>query len=210
MRQQIQSPLSAPKRLSFTNQRQLTLLKEKKYSKRKVRRVISIKQYNHCVLKSHLPVLRRHAEQIKRVIREEQIKWKIELKALAIECNHIHLALKTPSRESFANFHRSVAGRIAKLVLGKLRTAAAERVGAKSNTTAVAKTNKSLSLNGISLTSLWKQRLWSRAVKYERDLANTARYIFQNPAKSGVLDLLQTDLILFDKRGILRQGPLLL
>ncbi|MEW6055653.1 MAG: hypothetical protein AB1540_03490, partial [Bdellovibrionota bacterium] len=57
---------------------QLTLLKEKKYAKRKVRREISVKQYNHCVLKAHFPVLRRHAEQIKQIIREEQIKWKIE------------------------------------------------------------------------------------------------------------------------------------
>ncbi|MEW6057598.1 MAG: hypothetical protein AB1540_13385, partial [Bdellovibrionota bacterium] len=173
-----------------------------------------------------------------------------------------------PSGESFANFHRSVAGRIAKSILGKLRekqalssrklkantstvtvtvstsstsstgvgagasvststgtasggginpttmpatlSRAGVGVGVRNWVDAGIKTGAGVSLNGLPLTALWKQRLWSRTVKYGRDLTNTVRYIFQNPVKSGVLDLLQTDRILFDEKGVLKKMPLLL
>lgn len=59
--------------------RQLNLLAGKKYNGRKMARAISVRHFNHVILKSRLPILRRHHAQIKNAISEAQRRFGIRL-----------------------------------------------------------------------------------------------------------------------------------
>jgi len=90
--------------------KQLTLLKERKYAKRKVARAISLRGANHVVLKASTPTLRRHHAKIKLEIKRAQERFSVKIRALAIMPDHIHLILKVSSRAQFANALRMLAG----------------------------------------------------------------------------------------------------
>jgi len=98
--------------------KQLTLIKERKYEKRKVARALSLRGANHVVLKASAPILRRHHSRIKSEIRKAQDRFSIRIRALAIMPDHIHLILKVSSRVQFANALRMLAGQIALKVKG--------------------------------------------------------------------------------------------
>jgi len=98
--------------------KQLTLLRERKYLKRKVARAISLRGGNHIVLKANAPILRKHHAKIKFEIRKVQERFGVRLRALAIMPDHIHLILKVSSRVQFANALRMLAGQIALKVKG--------------------------------------------------------------------------------------------
>ena len=92
---------------------QLTLLKEKKYNKRKVARAISLRGANHVVLKTHRHILRKNTPKVRTLIRETQDRFGIKICALSIMSNHIHLVFKVSSRKQFADALRFLAGAIA-------------------------------------------------------------------------------------------------
>jgi len=98
--------------------KQLTLIKERKYPKRKVARAISLRGANHVVLKASAPILRKHHAKIKFEIRKAQDRFSVRVRALAIMPDHIHLILKVSSRLQFANALRMLAGQIALGVKG--------------------------------------------------------------------------------------------
>ena len=101
--------------------KQLHLLQIKKYASRKCVRPISIREFNHVVFKARVPVLRKHRAVITRTLHDCQLRYGLRLKAIAIMENHIHLAVKVPSRKSFADFMRVFAGTVAlRVVRGKL------------------------------------------------------------------------------------------
>lgn len=134
--------------------KQMKLLHEKKYAYRKTARPISTRQWMHVVFKSHRPVLRMNHVLVRKVFQEMQIRFGVRLKSIAIMENHIHVLIRVPSRDSFANAMRFFAGALA-LKIG----------GGK----------------------LWSQRLWSRLVRFGKDLVNTDRYIDLNPDRAGIL-----------------------
>lgn len=103
--------------------RQLTLLKEKKFTKRKVARAISLRGANHVILKTNKHILRKHIPQIRKLIRGTQDRFQIKIRALSIMSNHIHLIIKAQSREQFADSLRFLAGMLAlKIAKSKLWT----------------------------------------------------------------------------------------
>ena len=99
--------------------KQLSLIPLKRYPKRKSTRAISLKAYNHVVLKARTPVLRRHNAMIKREIQRTQVRFGVRLRALSVMENHIHFLVQVPSREAFANFLRVLAGAIALKISGE-------------------------------------------------------------------------------------------
>ena len=100
--------------------KQLALLREKKYRKRKTARAIAIRRgTNHVILKSRQPLLRKHRRIVLRSIRETQDRFEIRLHALAVMENHIHLIIRASSREQFANSLRMLAGTIARRITKK-------------------------------------------------------------------------------------------
>ncbi|MBI2606014.1 MAG: transposase [Deltaproteobacteria bacterium] len=101
--------------------KQLTLLREKKYSGRKTVRPISTRHYNHVVLKARVPILRRHAPAVRGLVRETQDRFGIRLRALAVMPDHVHLIVQVGSRTQFQNALRFLAGMTAlKIAHGKL------------------------------------------------------------------------------------------
>lgn len=92
--------------------KQLSLLKEKKYSKRKVARAISLRGANHIVMKTNKHILRKHAPKLRTLIRETQDHFEIKIRALSIMSNHVHLVIKVSNRRQFANALRFLAGMI--------------------------------------------------------------------------------------------------
>jgi REP element-mobilizing transposase RayT len=100
---------------------QLSLLKEKKYASRKVARPISTKEFNHIVVKSSLPILRRQYRLIQLVLIEAQKRFGIELRAFAVMPDHVHLVVKVSSRKQFADALRFFTGQVAlKMGRGKI------------------------------------------------------------------------------------------
>lgn len=100
---------------------QKTLLTERKYESRKTARTISTRAYNHVVLKSQKPILRKNSALIKRTIADAQNRFGFRLKSFSIMPDHVHLLIQVRSRESFANSLRFLAGQIAlKIGKGKL------------------------------------------------------------------------------------------
>lgn len=96
--------------------RQLTLIREKKYTKQKVARSISLRGANHVVLKARAPMLRRSIPRIRTLIRETQDRFGVRIQALAIMPDHIHLVLKVTRRRQFADSLRFLAGMLAKTI----------------------------------------------------------------------------------------------
>ena len=106
--------------------RQLTLLKEKKYTKRKVARAISLRGANHVVLKTNRHLLRKNTLQVRSLIRETQDRFGIKIRALSLMSNHLHLVVKVSNRKQLADSLRFLAGMIAlKITTTKLWTARA-------------------------------------------------------------------------------------
>lgn len=102
------------------------LLFEKKYRARKSTRALSTRHALHVILKARTPILRKHHATIKTIIEDTQVRFGdkglgLKIKALAIQPDHIHLVLKTPSRQAFADSLRYLAGTIAlRIAKGKL------------------------------------------------------------------------------------------
>lgn len=94
------------------------LIPDKKYSRRKVARPISLRGANHVVLKSRHPILRRHMGLIHALIRETQARYGVKLRAFAIMEDHAHFVIKVGSRSQFANALRFLPSRIAMKVAG--------------------------------------------------------------------------------------------
>lgn len=102
---------------------QLRLFENKEFRYRKVARPISARGFHHVVLKTNQPVLRLYRDLILFILRRSQLKYGIELKALSIMSNHVHLCIRTPNRICFANFLRMFAGQVAfQIKRGKLWT----------------------------------------------------------------------------------------
>ena len=74
------------------------LFSDKKYSGRKIARKISIKEMNHVIFKSSVPILRVHRQLIDRVIHDAQQRFGFKIRAIAVMPDHIHLAMKVPVR----------------------------------------------------------------------------------------------------------------
>ena len=143
--------------------KQLTLLKEKKYSKRKVARAISLRGANHVVLKTDQFILRKNAASIRRLIRETQDRFGIKLRAVSIMSNHIHLVVKTNNRKQFGDSLRFLAGMIALKV---------------------------------AKTKLWHTRVWSRPLRYGKDMQAAEFYVWSNPLKARCFEMLDTSVLI--------------
>lgn len=103
--------------------KQLSLLREKKYAKRKVARAISLRGANHVVLKTNKHILRKNAPKLRALIRETQDRFGVKIRALSIMSNHVHLVIKVSNRKQFADGLRFLAGMIAlKIAKTKLWT----------------------------------------------------------------------------------------
>ncbi|MBI3557447.1 MAG: transposase [Deltaproteobacteria bacterium] len=96
----------------------LALIREKKYTARKIARPISLRGANHLVMKSKRPTLRRHQPVIRQIIRVTQDRFGVKIRALAVMSDHVHLVIKVGSRAQFANALRFLAGQIAQMVSG--------------------------------------------------------------------------------------------
>ena len=143
--------------------KQIKLSIEKKYKKRKVARSVSVREFNHVILKSRLPILRRNRKLIRELLKDTQERFGIKLKSLAIMEDHIHLVTAVSNRKAFADAFRFFAGMIAiKLKRGKI----------------------------------WRQRIWSRIVKYGRDLDTAVCYVARNSVKAGCYDSADSFVIL--------------
>ncbi len=99
---------------------QLSLLKLKKHSSRKVARPISLKEFNHVVLKARRPVLRRNHVLIKALMMEMQRRFGLKLRAIAVMEDHIHFVAKVESRKQWADALRFFCGQVA-LKIGRGR-----------------------------------------------------------------------------------------
>lgn len=105
----------------FSEMKQLTLIREKKYRARKTARLISLKCANHVVFKASKPVLRKNASLVRNIVRKAQDRFGFKLRALAVMEDHIHLVICVHSRVQFANAIRFLAGQLAlKIARGKL------------------------------------------------------------------------------------------
>ena len=98
--------------------KQLVLIREKKYAKRKIARPISLRAANHVVLKAKQPLLRRHNSRIRQIVRDTQGRFKIKIRALSVMPDHVHLIIKVSSRKQFADSLRYLTGQIALKISG--------------------------------------------------------------------------------------------
>lgn len=102
--------------------KQLHLIIRKKFKARKQARPIAVKRgENHVILKSRVPLLRKHRDIVYRSLRETQLRFGIRLRALAVMENHIHLIIRVSDRGQFANALRMLAGTIARRITKKGR-----------------------------------------------------------------------------------------
>lgn len=120
----------------------------------------------HIVLKSSQAVgrhsLLRHNFEIQELLDKQAARHNVEVFAAANGGNHLHLLIKTNSREELAAFLRSLAGRIAQLVMGKKRE----------------------SRKQAFCQSFWDARPFSRLVSWGRDFKNVCRYLGINASES--------------------------
>ena len=101
--------------------KQYKLFQTKSYAARKVRRPISLKEYNHLILKARLPILRRQHALVHSILMETQRRFGVRIRAFSLMPTHIHLVVKVESRTQWANALRFFAGQLAlKLGRGKL------------------------------------------------------------------------------------------
>ena len=143
--------------------KQLALIKENKYSKRKVARAISLRGANHVVLKTDKFILRKNAAAIRRLIRETQDRFGIKLRAVSIMSNHVHLVIKTGSRKQFGDSLRFLAGMIA---------------------------------FKVAKTKLWHKRVWSRPLRYGKDMQAAEHYVWSNPFKARCFEMIDTSFLI--------------
>ncbi len=98
-----------------------SILKTRKHALRKGPRPISLKEFNHIVLKARLPVLRRQHALIKALMMETQRRFALKLRAFAVMPDHVHLVVKVESRKQWADALRFFCGQVAlKMKRGKL------------------------------------------------------------------------------------------
>lgn len=152
------------------NGKQLKLIIGKKYSGRKATRPISIRGWNHVVMKSRYYVLRRNHVLVKRLVRKTQDRFGMRIRALSVMENHVHVLMRAPSREHFANAMRFLCGGIGRKLCLKLRI-------------------KPKGIRGDAGT-FFSQRIWSRIVKRERDLRTVELYIWRNPLQEGIFSMM--------------------
>ena len=101
--------------------RQIPLIHFKKYSGRKIIRPVSLREFNHIVVKSKLPVLRLNYRLIQSVLIETRRRFGIRLRAFAIMEDHVHLVVKVDSRKQWADSLRFFTGQVAlRLKRGKI------------------------------------------------------------------------------------------
>ncbi|MBI2605952.1 MAG: transposase [Deltaproteobacteria bacterium] len=146
--------------------RQLKLIIEKKDRGRKVTRPISIRGWNHVVMKSRYYVLRRNHALVRRLVRETQDRFGMRIRALSVMENHVHVMMRAPTREHFANAMRFLCGGLGRKLCLKLKI-------------------KPKRVKGDAGT-FFSQRIWSRIVKLGSDLATAEIYIWRNPFKAGI------------------------
>src|SRR3989338_1183354 len=101
--------------------------------KRKTRRPFDPKQALHVVLRSskargEFSMLRpRHCNHIRNLVDRLKTRWGVSVYRYANVGNHLHLLIRTRSRESWQGFIRELAGGIAMIVTGARKGAALTR-----------------------------------------------------------------------------------
>lgn len=148
-------------------------LKGKTYRARKVARPISIRGYNHIVVKARYPVLRLNHLLIKRILMETQDRFGIKLHAFSIMEDHCHLVVKVESRRQFSDALRFFTGMVALKLAKGMKSINGKMLG-----------------NKLIGGKLWAERAWSRVVQYGRDYAGAVRYVWNNPWRARIGSLL--------------------
>ena len=72
--------------------------------KRKGRRPIALKRPMHLTLRSSYSSLGHFRKGIIEIIKEEALKWGVNVYRLSVNSNHLHMALRTKSRWGFQSF----------------------------------------------------------------------------------------------------------
>lgn len=153
---------------------------EKKSHGRKTVRPISIRGFNHVVLKSRYYVLRRNHALVKQIIRETQLRFGMRIRALSIMENHIHVLMNAPTREAFGNAMRFLCGMIGRKLCLKMK----------------------LKPRGDGPT-FFSQRIWSRVIRGWLDQECAELYVWRNAIKAGIFTELDSCVI---RGGILEWG----
>ena len=141
--------------------------------RRKTRRPFDPKQALHVVLRSskargEFSMLRPlHCNHIRNLVDRLKTRWGVSVYRYANVGNHLHLLIRTRSRESWQGFIRELAGGIAMIVTGARKGAALTRA----KTTSVAESAK---------RAFWDHLVFTRIVRFGRDFNNVARYVATN------------------------------
>ena len=151
---------------------QLNLLKSKDFKLKhfggaylkgnpRFQRPVSVKRSMHLVMKSSMakgslsflnPI---RAKRIELTIKTQAKRVGVRIYRYANAGNHLHLVVKTPSRQAFRHFIRASAGLIARLTTGIQKGA---KLGKK----------------------FWDARPFTRIVEWGRDYLVVSRYVQQN------------------------------
>lgn len=113
MKKQLQFNFIKPTKLSHGG--------ELAQGKRKTERPLKMNRPIHLVLRAKRFGLKMKERKIREIIKKYGDKFEVKVYQIAVNSNHLHLALSTSERLNFQSFLRAISGVIAKLMgKGKL------------------------------------------------------------------------------------------
>jgi REP element-mobilizing transposase RayT len=125
----------------------------------KVKRPLSLKRSAHLVMRSLIAKgtysFLKHDQVIQNLVNKQAKSFGVKIYRFANGGNHLHMIILPRSRRAFNAFIRSIAGLIARLILG------AERGSAKD-------------------LRFWEKRPFTRIVEWGREFRSVCNYLHQN------------------------------
>jgi REP element-mobilizing transposase RayT len=141
--------------------------------KRKTLRPINTQQALHVTLKSSKARGARsmlhpnHCNSIEKFVRKTAEKWGVRIYRYANVGNHLHLLIKTRTREAWKRFAKEISGGIAQIVTRAQKGAALPRT-------------QDASIPESAKRGFWDGLIFTRIVSFGRDFNGVAEYLIKN------------------------------
>jgi REP element-mobilizing transposase RayT len=173
--------------------------------KRKTLRPIDTKQALHMTLKSSkargaLSMLHpNHCNAIEKFVRKTAEKWGVRVYRYANVGNHLHLLIRTRSRQAWKNFAKEISGGIAQIVTGAQKGAALPRT-------------QDSTIPESAKRGFWDGLIFTRIVSFGRDFNGVANYLIKNLFEAAGVPMkkLQAQgyrILLISKDGVISGAP---
>jgi REP element-mobilizing transposase RayT len=141
--------------------------------KRREARPLNLKLSHHITMKSHHAFgarsLFRHKKLILGLIKKNAYRFQVKVFEYAIQGNHLHLLVKSQTREGLQNFFRVVAGHSAQKIL-QIYPLKLQAGGAPDEKKGCSKNRR----------KFWSFLLYSRVVSWGREFKTVVQYIQRN------------------------------